>query len=605
MQNNARVRRDWRAAMSGAVAVLVLAACGGGGGGSSGSGGTSPPTNPPVLKAEAFRFLNQASFGATEWTASALIGLGDNTNSYSRWIDAEIAKPASLLNPAVEAAFPNPVPNGFNIASLNNVRVEKWFENVLRGNDQLRQRVAFALSQILVVSQVGALQNLPFATADFQDVLARNAFGNYRDLLREVTLHPAMGVYLSMLGNQKAVAGTNLRPDENYARELMQLFSIGLVELNLDGTVKKDATGAPIPTYNQDIIEGFARVFTGWKWDCPSTVTTCTFANTRVQVAPASGYNQVKPMRLYAEQHETGTKRVLSYTGATLANATIPAGQSGDKDLADALDNIFNHPNVGPFVAKQLIQKLVTSNPSPAYVQRVAEKFNNDGSGVRGNLAAVVRQVLLDTEARSAPSGTAVATAGMLKEPLLRLTQFWRAYDGKSNGTGGVVKYGAAVNFPGGVSAVFGEGPGQSPSVFNFFSPFYAPPGEIADQGLVAPEMQLATEFLNTQVTNFFWTQALSRTQLQSVGATFNADLMWITTTEELGLVADSEALVNRVAEKLLGGAAQMSATLKAETKAQVERTTIPATNPQAAQATRVADAIYFIATSPEFVLQR
>ncbi|MFO1454985.1 MAG: DUF1800 family protein [Steroidobacteraceae bacterium] len=605
MQNNARVRRDWRAAMSGAAAVLVLAACGGGGGGSSGSGGAPPPTNPPVLKAEAFRFLNQASFGATESTASALIGLGDNTNSYSRWIDAEIAKPASLLNPAVEAAFPNPVPNGFNIASLNNVRVEKWFENVLRGNDQLRQRVAFALSQILVVSQVGALQNLPFATADFQDVLARNAFGNYRDLLREVTLHPAMGVYLSMLGNQKAVAGTNLRPDENYARELMQLFSIGLVELNLDGTVKKDATGAPIPTYNQDIIEGFARVFTGWKWDCPSTVTTCTFANTRVQVAPASGYNQVKPMRLYAEQHETGTKRVLSYTGATLANATIPAGQSGDKDLADALDNIFNHPNVGPFVAKQLIQKLVTSNPSPAYVQRVAEKFNNDGSGVRGNLAAVVRQVLLDTEARSAPSGTAVATAGKLKEPLLRLTQFWRAYDGKSNGTGSVVKYGAAVNFPGGVSAVFGEGPGQSPSVFNFFSPFYAPPGEIADQGLVAPEMQLATEFLNTQVTNFFWTQALNRTQLQASAANFNADLMWITTTEELGLVADSEALVNRVAEKLLGGAAQMSATLKAETKAQVERTTIPATNPQTAQATRVADAIYFIATSPEFVLQR
>ena len=188
---------------------------------------------------------------------------------------------------------------------------------------------------------------------------------------------------------------------------------------------------------------------------------------------------------------------------------------------------------------------------------------------------------------------------------MLRLTQFWRAYDGKSNGTGSVVKYGAAVNFPGGVSAVFGEGPGQSPSVFNFFSPFYAPPGEIADQGLVAPEMQLATEFLNTQVTNFFWTQALNRTQLQASAANFNADLMWITTTEELGLVADSEALVNRVAEKLLGGAAQMSATLKAETKAQVERTTIPATNPQTAQATRVADTIYFIATSPEFVLQR
>jgi len=497
------------------------------------------------------------------------------------------------------------VPQGFNIASLNATRLEKWFENVLRGNDQLRQRVAFALSEILVVSQVGALQNLPFATADFHDLLARGAFGNYRDLLRDVTLHPAMGIYLSMLGNQKAVAGTNLRPDENYARELMQLFSVGLVELNLDGTVKKDAAGNPIPTYNQDIIEGFARVFTGWKWDCPTTRPTCTFANTTVQLAPVAGYNQVKPMRLYAEQHETGTKRVLSYSGAALANATIPAGQAGDKDLADALDNIFNHPNVGPFVAKQLIQKLVTSNPSPAYVQRVAEKFNNDGSGVRGNLAAVVRAVLLDTEARSAPAGNAVATAGKVKEPLLRLTQFWRAYDGKSNATGGVVKYGAGVNFAGGVSAVFGQGQGQSPSVFNFFSPFYAPPGEIADQGLVAPEMQLATEFLNTQVTNFFWTQALNRTQIQAAATNFNADLMWITTTEELGLAGDSEALVNRVAEKLLGGATQMSATLKSETKAQVERTTIPTNNPQAAQATRVADAIYFIATSPEFVLQR
>lgn len=587
-----------------AALLLVVAACGGGGGGSSGS--TPPaPTNPPVTKAEAFRFLNQASFGATESGANQLVALGDNTNSYARWIDAEIAKPASLLNPAVEAAFPNPVPQGFNIASLNATRLEKWFENVLRGNDQLRQRVAFALSEILVVSQVGALQNLPFATADFHDLLARGAFGNYRDLLRDVTLHPAMGIYLSMLGNQKAVAGTNLRPDENYARELMQLFSVGLVELNLDGTVKKDAAGNPIPTYNQDIIEGFARVFTGWKWDCPTTRPTCTFANTTVQLAPVAGYNQVKPMRLYAEQHETGTKRVLSYSGAALANATIPAGQAGDKDLADALDNIFNHPNVGPFVAKQLIQKLVTSNPSPAYVQRVAEKFNNDGSGVRGNLAAVVRAVLLDTEARSAPAGNAVATAGKVKEPLLRLTQFWRAYDGKSNATGGVVKYGAGVNFAGGVSAVFGQGQGQSPSVFNFFSPFYAPPGEIADQGLVAPEMQLATEFLNTQVTNFFWTQALNRTQIQAAATNFNADLMWITTTEELGLAGDSEALVNRVAEKLLGGATQMSATLKSETKAQVERTTIPTNNPQAAQATRVADAIYFIATSPEFVLQR
>jgi uncharacterized protein (DUF1800 family) len=595
------------------AAALLVAACGGGGGsggGSSGGGGTATtppaPAAPPVTKSEAFRFLNQSTFGATEAEATRLIGLGDNTNSYARWIDAEIAKSASLLNPAVEAAYPNPVPANFNPGSLNAPRIEKWFENALRGNDQLRQRVAFALSQIMVVSQVGALQNLPNATADFYDLLARNAFGDFRVLLEDVTLHPAMGVYLSMLGNQKAVAGTNLRPDENYARELMQLFAIGLVELNVDGTQRRDASGNAIPTYNQDIIEGFARVFTGWRWACPSTVTTCTFAQAnRAQIAPVTGYNQIKPMQLYAEQHETGTKRVLSYAGAALANATIPANQTGARDLADALDNIFNHPNVGPFIGKQLIQKLVTSNPSAGYVQRVAERFNNDGTGKRGNLAAVVRAILLDTEARGTAAGSAAATAGKVKEPLLRLTQFWRAYDARSNGTGGGVKYGAAVNFSGGVSAVFGQGPSQSPSVFNFFSPFFAPPGEIADQSLVAPELQLATEFLNTQVTNYFWTQAIARTQTQAAVSTFNADLMFVTTTEELALVADSEALVNRVAERLLGGASQMSATLKSETKAQIDRTTIPATNPATAHNTRVADAVYFIVTSPEFMLQR
>jgi uncharacterized protein (DUF1800 family) len=590
-----------------AASLLVLAACGGGGGSSGATSSPATPpvaSNPPVTKAEAFRFLNQASFGATEVEATRLISLGDNTNSYARWIDAEISRPVSTLLPTVEAAYPNPVPAGFNIATLNAPRVEEWFDNTLRGPDQLRQRVAWALSQIMVVSQVGALQNLPNATADFYDMLARDALGDFRKLLEDVTLHPAMGVYLSMLGNQRAVAGTNLRPDENYAREVMQLMAIGLVELNLDGTIRRDAAGQPIPTYNQEIIEGFARVFTGWRWACASTVTTCTFANTRVQLAPVPGYNQVKPMQLFPEQHETGTKRLLTYPGVALANGTIPAGQTGAKDLQDALDNIFNHPNVGPFISKQLIQKLVTSNPTPAYVQRVAERFNNDGTGRRGNLEAVVRAILLDAEARSAPTGTAAATAGKIKEPLLRLTQFWRAYGGKSNGTNGVVKYGAAVNFAGGVSGVFGQGPGQSPSVFNFFSPFFAPPGAISQQGLVAPEMQLATEFLNTQVTNFFWTQALNRTQVQGNVATFNADLMYIDTTAELAVAADSEALINRVAEKLLGGAGQMSATLKTEAKAQIDRTAFSSTNATTAN-TRVADAIYFVVTSPEFVLQR
>jgi uncharacterized protein (DUF1800 family) len=550
-----------------------------------------------VGKAEAFRFLNQATFGATEAEANRLIGLGDSSNAYSRWIDAEISKPTQLLLPTVVAAYPNPLPTGFALASLNSVRQEQWFANALRGEDQLRQRVAFALSQIMVVSQVGALNNLPFATADFHDMLARNAFGNFRTLLEDVTLHPAMGIYLSMLGNRRAAANTNLRPDENYARELAQLFSVGLVQLNLDGSVRTDASGQPIPTFGQVETEGFARVFTGWNWACPSTNPTCTFANTRVESFYVANFNQVKPMQLYAEQHEAGTKQLLNYSGVTLPNGLMPANQGGAKDLADALDNIFNHPNVGPFISKQLIQRLVTSNPSRAYVQRVAERFNNDGSGRRGNLEAVIRAILLDAEARNPPAG---AVAGKLKEPLLRLTQFWRAY-GVTSTSG---KLGVARNFSGGTpTAQFGQGQGMSPSVFNFFSPSYAPPGEIADGGYVSPEMQLGTEILAASSANYFYTQAFARTQAQA--ATLNADDMYITTTDELAVANDSEALVNRVAERLLGGAGQMSAALKAETKAQIERTTVPTTNPNTALATRTGDAIYLVVTSPDFALQR
>jgi uncharacterized protein (DUF1800 family) len=566
--------------------ALLLASCGGAGG-SSGGGPPQPPppTAPAVTRDEAFRFLNQSTMGATETEAARLIGLGDSTNAYARWIDAELARPASALLPAVEAAYPNPVPMGFNIGSLNAPRVEKWFDNSLNGADQLRQRVAWALSQIFVVSQVGALQNLPNATASFYDMLARNAFGDYRRLLEDVTLHPAMGVYLSMLGNQRAVAGTNLRPDENYAREVMQLMSIGLVELNLDGTVRLDGSAQPIPTYDQSIIEGFARVFTGWTWSCQTTLPNCTFGNARPQLAPVAGYNQVLPMRLFAAQHETGTKKLLS-------GITLPANQAGERDLQDALDNIAAHPNVAPFISRQLIQKLVTSNPSPAYVQRVAQVFNNDGSGRRGNLGQVIRAILLDADAHPASSTAAAPVApGKVKEPLLRLTQFWRAYGARAASG----RYGVARNFAGGVSAVFGQGPGLSPSVFNFYSPGYAPPGEIQAGGMVSPEMQLATEYLNTQTTNYFWTQANSRTITQAPG--LNADDMYIDTSEEIALAADSEALVNRVAERLLGSSARMSAVLKSQARAQVERSTN--------SNTRVADAVYFIAVSPEYILQR
>ena len=411
---------------------------------------------------------------------------------------------------------------------------------------------------------------MPFALADFYDMLARNAFGDFRKLMEDVTLHPAMGVYLNMLGNQKPDTARNIRPDENYARELMQLFTVGLVELNADGTVKKDAQGQPIPTYDQSVIEGFANVFTGWHY-----AGAASFSQARRTLQ-----NQVRPMQAYPEQHSPAAKKLLQYPGAAKPN--LPAGQTPQQDLADALDNIFNHPNVGPFVSKQLIQKLVTSNPSPQYVERVARVFNDDGTGKRGNLQAVIRAILTDTEARST---TTAATAGKLKEPLLRITQFYRAYDAKA--ANGQYRLGNAVN-------TFGEGPLQSPSVFNFFSPFYAPPGEIADQNLVAPEMQIATEYLNTTTTNFLYQQVFARNS-SSTGLAENA--IAIDINSEVAIAGDSEALVNRIADKLLAG--QVSTTLKTEAKAAVDR--IPATNP----AQRVAEALYLIVTSPEYAVQR
>ena len=557
--------------LAASASLAFVAACGGGG-----SGGSSIVVVPPpvaLTKTEAFRALNQATFGATEAEATRMISLGDVTNSYSRWIDEQIAKPATTQLAYVQAGLPNPIPQGFNISSLNTQRVDIWFQNSLKGQDQLRQRVAWALSQIMVISQNSALVNSPYALADYYDTLARDAFGNFRTLLQDMTLHVGMGLFLNMLGNQKADPARNIRPDENYARELMQLFTVGLVELNIDGT-QKLLNGQPVPTYDQSVVEGFAGVYTGWKY-----AGAASFAASR-----ASLTNQVQPMQAYPEQHSTDAKKVLSYTGALLT--TIPANQTPAQDLKDALDNIFNHPTVGPFISKQLIQKLVTSNPSPAYVQRVAEKFNNDGNGVRGNLAAVIKAILLDAEANSS---TSTATSGKTKEPLLRLTQFWRAYDAKAASG----KYLPAS--VGGPATTFGQGPLLAPSVFNFFSPFYAAPGEISNQNLISPELQLATEYLNTLVTNYIWVQAVSRTTAQT---TLGTDVIFIDTNAETALAADSEALVNKVADKLLAG--QISVDLKTQTKAQVERSSATT-----AAATRVADAIYLIASSPEFAVQR
>lgn len=538
--------------------LMTLAGCGGGDSG----GGNPPPPPPPITTAEAFQFLNQSTFGSTQAEAQNVINSG-----IEFWIDQQLLQIASLQLPHLRNVPPPQFP-----FQLQPDRVDVWFRNVVNGNDQLRQRVAFALSEFMVVSQLGALRNLPFALADYHDLLAINAFSNYRTLMAEVTLHPAMGVYLSMLGNEKPDAALNIRPDENYARELMQLMSIGLVELNLDGTIVRDAQNQPVPTYNQQVIEGFAHVYTGWNFaGAPS-----------FDLARPNAFNQTAPMQLYPSHHDTGEKLLLN-------GVTLPAGQTGDQDLAAALDNIFNHPNVGPFVSIRLIQRLVTSNPSPSYVARVATVFNNNGQGVRGDLGAVVKAILMDEEARP---DLAMDPDGKIKEPLLRLTQLWRAYNAASVSG----RYQLLSQIP--PFIFLGQGPLQSPSVFNFFSPFYAPAGEIRDSNFVAPELQIATEYQNTLVTNYAFYQTFFATSENAGRPALTDDDVLIDVSAEMAIADDPDALIDLVAGKLLAG--QISQVLRDEISGMLAIIADPDDD-----ALRVAETIYLVVTSPEYAFQR
>jgi uncharacterized protein (DUF1800 family) len=513
-----------------------------------------------VSRQDAFRFLNQASFGPTESSVAELVALGDAQVAYDRWIDEQVRAPASLQLPATQAAS----------AARVSARRSKWFDDAINGPDQLRQRVAFALSQILVVSEYGPLRRSPLALAGYNDTLVAGALGNFRDLLEAVTLHPAMGAYLSMLGNRKSDAASNIRADENYAREVMQLFSIGLVELNRDGTSRLDPDGQPIPTYDQATIENLARVFTGWNYAGASSFAA----------AKKTDANQVLPMQAYPEQHDTDSKVLLSYPGA--AKVELRPGQTPQEDMKDALDNIFNHPNVGPYIAKQLILRLVASNPSSAYVARVATVFNDDGTGVRGNLEAVVRAILLDPEARSAPMND---TAGKLKEPLLRMVQFLRAYQAKA--ADGVYRFHS-------VDKKTGQGHLMSPSVFNFYSPAYAPAGEIADRALVAPELEIVTEFHAITFANFLFDQVkLSSASKPNLGAKAVA----INVADEVLLAGNPPALVNFLADKLLGG--EMSNPLRAELVSAANR--VASTKP----VDRVEEVLFLLVISPEFATLR
>ena len=461
----------------------------------------------PGDDAEAARFLAQATFGPTTAAIAHLRDIG-----YDAWLDEQFAAPASTQVPYLDWVEGLPSTPEGNNSVTDHTRVEIWTINAVgtpdpsrsgqRPTDQLRQRVAFALSQIFVVSSYnGTLTYQPWALASWYDMLAGNAFGNYRSLIEDVTLHPAMGIYLSHIQNQKANAERNIRPDENYAREVMQLFSIGLVQLAPDGSRLPGPDGQPIPTYDQATVRGFAQVLTGWNWNntgCGPGSYVCCDEDTYLNCGPYD-YNVPAwklPMQPIEAFHDRdNAKQLLVYPGVALAGGVLPGGGSAASDLAAALDNLSQHPNVGPFIALRLIQRMVTSNPSPAYIGRVSAAFADNGHGVRGDLRAVVRAILLDPEARGRPAQR--ARFGKLREPLIKTTHLWRAMDARS--VGGRIDN---LNPYPQIEAWYGQGPLRSPSVFNFYRPDYRQPGEVNNLGLYSPEFQILSDSMAVSTPN-------------------------------------------------------------------------------------------------------
>ena len=354
---------------------------------------------PPSTTAadDAVRLLLQATFGPSRADVDRVRAMGATA-----WLDEQFRLPITHSH----LGYLREVRTLTGKDAGEEHAYEAIWQNYLFGADQLRARVAFALSEIVVISNIAPDQN-PWALASWMDMLYRNAFGNYRTLLEEATLHPAMGYYLNMLGNDRENPGEGYRPNENYARELMQLFTIGLVRLNPDGTPARNASGATLPTFDQSVVEGYAQVFTGWNFAGNDTASDDAFYWPPVE-------NWIDPMVPWPKHHSPGAKKLVD-------GRVLPAGQAPRKDLADALDSLFNHPNAGPFLARRLIQFLVTSNPSPGYVARVAARFDNNGGGVRGDLAAVVRAILADPEARD-PTLAMAPTFGKLREPVIRFT---------------------------------------------------------------------------------------------------------------------------------------------------------------------------------------
>ncbi|MBN8481858.1 MAG: DUF1800 domain-containing protein [Xanthomonadales bacterium] len=561
----------------------------------------------PDTDAAAARFLGQATFGPNAEDIAHLRAVG-----YRAWLDEQFAQPVSTQIPYLD--WVNGIP-GNNVT--DDTRLEAWTINALgtpdpsRGmaapTDQLRQRMAFALSEIFVVSSKnGTLLYQPWALASWYDMLAANAFGNYRDLLEDVTLHPAMGIYLSHIQNQKADPTRNIRPDENYAREVMQLFSVGLVTLAADGTPVL-VGGQPQPTYDQATVRGLAAVLTGWNWNnagCGPGSYTCCTASTYTNCGPNNDYDRPVwrlPMQPIEAYHDTtSAKQLLVYPGVALPAGVLAPGGNAQAELGAALDNLFHHPNVGPFIARRLIQRFVTSNPTPAYVARVAAAFADNGSGVRGDLAATLRAILLDPEARYGQWFDA-ARFGKLREPLIRNTHLWRAMHALAPSARIVT----LTPYPG-IEDWYGQGPLRSPSVFNFFRPDFRAHGEVAALGLASPEFQILSDSIGVSTTNRLFSVSFCwyRTGTSYDGSCW-ADNFGGERTLHLEIAADATlaasdpaALLDRYNLLFLSG--QMSPSMRATLLTRLEA--ITGTN---RGRLRLQHALYLILNSPEYVVQK
>ncbi len=594
--------RHLRAVLSSAAIGLLLSACGGGGGGGGDTVSAQSERSTALATkkagkagaaigtthADAFRLLTQATFGPTDADLAHVMSVGP-----AAWIDEQLALPVRAHHLARWNSDNAQLAGG---AMPNNVD-SSFYQEAIGSDDQLRQRVTFALSQIFVISMqdiaLGSYKSQ--SAASYLDMLATDAFGTYRQLLNDVSMHPAMGVFLTSMGNRAENPAIGRIPDQNFAREVMQLFSIGLVQLKIDGTPRLDANGQPIYTYSAADIDGLSRVFTGFGWAGPDT-STKRFANSQSVQVPLRLWT---PMQPYPQYHSLSAK--------TFLGTTVPAQTTAQPlvSLNTALDAIAGHPNVGPFISKQLIQRLVTSNPSPAYVTRVASVFNDNGSGGRGDLKAVVKAILLDNEARSA-TVAAGPGYGKLREPVLRLTAFLRAY--KATSDSGLY----LINSTDDPGSQLAQSPLRSPGVFNFYRPEYVNAGgATAAHGLVAPEMQITSESSVAGYPNFMMTVVARGLGARGPAGTGTRADVQPDFTAAQPLAVTSAMLVADVCTRLIGD--NTNAALQAAIQAAVDSIPIPRLNKAGdnqaqianAQRNRVLTAVLLALASPEYITQK